>query len=80
MSLFTNFTNGIMTVLAGLENNNGTTPTQLPQPNLEPEAYTNPDGSVYDLEDSGPINVAGNAHQQKYTPRAGEKYTDNLPT
>tara|TARA_Y100000356_G_C11029380_1_gene167681 strand:- start:256 stop:498 length:243 start_codon:yes stop_codon:yes gene_type:complete len=80
MSLFTKFTSGLMTILAGIEDNNGTTPTNLPQPNLEPNAYTNPDGSVLDLEDSGPIGVPANNHNQQYTPKNGERYIDNLPS
>ena len=51
MNLFQKFTSGLMTKLAGIEDNNGTTPSTLPQPNLEPKAYTNPDGSKLDLED-----------------------------
>ena len=77
MSLLTKFKSGLMTLFAGIENNNGTTPTKLPQPNLEPNAYKNPNGSTLDLQDSGPINATDNNHNQNYTP--GNKYMDNLP-
>ena len=78
MSLLSKFKSGLMTLFAGIEINNGTTPTTLPQPNLEPKAYKNPDGSILDLQDSGPINVPDNKHKQVYTP--GNKYMDNLPS
>ena len=78
MSLLSKFKSGLMTLFAGIENNNGTTPTTLPQPNLEPKAYKNPDGSILDLQDSGPINVPDNKHKQVYSP--GNKYMDNLPS
>ena len=77
MSLLTKFKSGLMTLFAGIENNNGTTPTTLPQPNLEPNTYKNPNGSTLDLQDSGPINATDNNHNQNYTP--GNKYMDNLP-
>ena len=73
MSLLSKFKSGLMTILAGIENNNGTTPTTLPQPNLDKEALTN---STLDLHDSGPINVADNKHKQKFTPT--NKYLDSL--
>lgn len=78
MSLLDKFKSGLMTIFAGLEQNNGTTPTKLPQPNLEPNAYKNPDGSTLDLRDSGPINVPDNKHRQNFTP--SKKYLDNLPS
>ncbi len=74
MSLIDKFKSGLMTLLAGIENNNGTTPTTLPQPNLDKESLTN---STLDLHDSGPINVADNKHKQNFTPT--NKYLDNLP-
>ena len=76
MSLLDKFKSGIMTIFAGIEENNGTTPITLPQPNLEPEAYKNPKGSVLDLQDSGPTNVVDNKHKQVYTP--SNKYTDTI--
>ena len=79
MNLFQKFTSGLMTKLAGIEDNNGTSPSTLPQPNLEPKAYTNPDGSKLDLEDSGPTSVPNNNHAQSYSPKPGQKYTDHLP-
>lgn len=74
MSLFTKFKNGLMTILAGIESNNGTTPTTLPQPGLNNKSLTD---SILDLHDSGPTNVANNNHQQNYTP--SNKYMDNPP-
>lgn len=76
MSLLKKFKNGIMTVLAGIEKNNGTTPSPLPPSNLSPNAFKNPNGSVLDLQDSGPINVADNKHKQEYSP--SNKYLDNI--
>ena len=73
MSLEKKFKDGDMTILAGIENNNGTTPTPLPQPNLDKEALTT---STLDLHDSGPINVTDNKHKQVYTP--SNKYMDNI--
>ena len=52
MSLLSKFKSGLMTLFAGIEYNNGTTPRTLPQPNLEPNAYKNPNGSTLDLRDS----------------------------
>ena len=78
MSLLSKFKSGLMTLFAGIENNNGTTPSTLPQPNLEPNAYKNPKGSKLDLQDSGPINSPLNNHKQNFTP--GNKYMDNLPS
>ena len=74
MSLIDKFKTGLMTLLAGIENNNVTTPTTLPQPNLDKKALTN---STLDLHDSGPINVTDNKHKQNFTPT--NKYLDNLP-
>jgi hypothetical protein len=76
MNLLTKFKSGLMTLFAGIENNNGTTPTTLPQPNLEPNAYKNPNGSTLDLQDSGPTNVPDSKHKQVYTPT--NKYLDNI--
>tara|TARA_Y100000361_G_C11159954_1_gene346633 strand:+ start:228 stop:449 length:222 start_codon:yes stop_codon:yes gene_type:complete len=73
MNLLSKFKSGLMTILAGIENNNGTTPTNLPQPNLKKEAIQN---SKLDLEDNGPINVADNKHKQVFTPT--NKYLDNI--
>ena len=78
MSLLSKFTNGVMTLLSGITNNNGTQPTQLPQPNLNPKAFKNPTGSTLDLQDSGPINAPTNGHEQTFTPT--NKYSDNLPS
>tara|TARA_Y100000356_G_scaffold4202_1_gene3258 strand:+ start:3305 stop:3541 length:237 start_codon:yes stop_codon:yes gene_type:complete len=77
MSLLSKFKNGVMTILSGITNNNGTDPTSLPQPNLNPNAFKNPNGSVLDIQDSGPINVPDNKHKQNFTP--GNKYMNNLP-
>ena len=93
MSLKTKFENADMTTLAGIENNNGTTPSSLPHHNLHPTAYTNASitygnnpsnpgkamGSSLDLQDSGPINVPDNKHNQSYTHRPGQTYMENLP-
>ena len=49
----------------------------MPEPNLNPNAFKNPNGSVLDLQDSGPINVPDNKHKQNFTP--GNKYMNNLP-
>jgi len=73
MSLLSKFKSGIMTLFAGIEQNNGTTPTSLPQPNLNAEALTT---SKLDLHDSGPTNVTDNKHKQVYTPT--NKYLDTL--
>jgi predicted transcriptional regulator len=73
MNLLSKFKSGIMTLFAGIEKNNGTTPTTLSQPNLNSESLKN---SKLDLQDSGPINVTDNKHKQVYTPT--NKYLDNL--
>ena len=67
------FKSGIMTIFAGIEENNGTTPKTLPQPNLNTEALTT---STLDLHDSGPTNVVDNKHKQVYTP--SNKYMDKI--
>jgi hypothetical protein len=73
MSLLDKFKSGIMTIFAGIEKNNGTTPKTLPQPNLNSEALTT---STLDLHDSGPTNVTDNKHKQVYTP--SNKYMDKI--
>ena len=67
MSLLSKFTNGVMTILSGITSNNGAQPTNLPQPNLNPNAFKNPNGSTLDLQDSGPINVPDNNHKPKWS-------------
>ena len=90
MSLLNKFKSGIMTIFAGIEDNNGTTPSSLPQHGLEPTSYKNKSiqygnnpqnpgkavGSSLDLQDSGPINVPDNKHKQNFTPT--NKYLDNI--
>ena len=77
MSLLSKFTNGVMTILSGIISNNGTKPSSLPQPGLDPNAFKNPNSGL-DLQDSGPINVPDNKHKQNFTPT--NKYSDNLPS
>ena len=90
MGLLKDLENGKM----GLQSFDGQKPDNLPLHDLDPTSFKNGTviygdnpgnpgkavGSNLDLEDSGPINVPDNKHTQKYSPKSGDRYLENLPT